>query len=209
MPTGAAAAADTFRRIIDFGKRHNIVIVNDNPYSFILNDNPQSILAVDGARDIAIELNSLSKSHNMAGWRVAMLASNPQFVEWIVKVKSNIDSGQFKPVMLAAVKALNADDSWYKKLNEAYGERRKAAERVMDALGCKFDPKQRGLFLWGKIPDDIANVEDFTERVLNEAGVFITPGFIFGSNGNRYIRISLCATVDVIQAAEQRIKKLL
>jgi aspartate/methionine/tyrosine aminotransferase len=209
MPTGAAAAEDTFRRIIDFGKRHNIVIVNDNPYSFILNDNPQSILSVDGARDIAIELNSLSKSHNMAGWRVAMLASNPQFVEWIVKVKSNIDSGQFKPVMLAAVKALNADDSWYKNLNKAYGERRKAAERVMNALGCNFDPNQRGLFLWGRIPDDIANVEDFTERILNEAGVFITPGFIFGSNGNRYIRISLCATVDVIEAAEQRIKKLL
>jgi aspartate/methionine/tyrosine aminotransferase len=111
--------------------------------------------------------------------------------------------------MLAAVKALNADDSWYKNLNKAYGERRKAAERVMKALGCEFDPKQRGLFLWGRIPDDIANVEDFTERVLNEAGVFITPGFIFGSNGNRYIRISLCATVDVIEAAEQRIKKLL
>jgi aspartate/methionine/tyrosine aminotransferase len=206
MPTGAQASREVFEKLIAFGKRHNIVIINDNPYSFILNDNPQSILSIDGARDIAIELNSLSKSHNMAGWRVAMLASNPQFVQWIIKVKSNIDSGQFKPVMLAAVEALNAPDEWYKQLNKVYAERRRAAERVMTALNCKFDPKQRGLFLWGRIPDSEPSVEEFTERILNKAGVFITPGFIFGSNGERFVRISLCAKVDVYDEAERRIK---
>ena len=147
MPTGAAATAETMRRLVDFGRRHNIVIAHDNPYSFILNDRPTSLLAVEGARDVVIELNSLSKSHNMAGWRVAMVASNPRFIEWILKIKSNIDSGQFKPVMEAAVKALELDSEWYMGLNAVYRRRRAIAEQIMEAIGCTFDPAQQGLFL--------------------------------------------------------------
>lgn len=153
MPTGAPATMELFQKIVDFGRRHNIVIVNDNPYSFILNDNPVSLLSVPGAKDIAIEMNSLSKSHNMAGWRMGMLASNAQFVEWILKVKSNIDSGQFRPAMEAAVKALSCDGSWYAELNKVYAERRKVAEAIMTQLGCTFDKSQKGLFLWGRIPE--------------------------------------------------------
>lgn len=205
MPTGATASKELFERIVDFGKRHNIVIVNDNPYSFILNDNPLSLLSVEGAKDIAIEMNSLSKSHNMAGWRMGMLASNAQFVEWILKVKSNIDSGQFKPMMLSAVKALQCGREWYDELNAVYSERRKVAEEIMKALGCTFDPRQKGLFLWGKIPETVESVEAFTDKVLYEARVFVTPGFIFGSNGDRYIRISLCATKEKMVEALSRI----
>ena len=141
---------ELYKRIVDFGRKHGIVIVNDNPYSFILNDNPISMLKVEGAKDIAIEMNSLSKSHNMAGWRIAMLASNPQFVQWILKVKSNIDSGQFKPMMLAAVKALQCDDEWYAEVNATYARRRVIAEKIMHALGCTFDPEQRGRVLCGR-----------------------------------------------------------
>lgn len=206
MPTGATASKELYERIVDFGKRHNIVIVNDNPYSFILNDNPLSLLSVEGAKDIAIEMNSLSKSHNMAGWRMGMLASNAQFVEWILKVKSNIDSGQFKPMMLSAVKALECGREWYDELNAVYSERRKVAEEIMRALGCSFDECQRGLFLWGKIPDSVESVEAFADKVLYEARVFVTPGFIFGSNGERYIRISLCATKEKMNEALIRIK---
>jgi LL-diaminopimelate aminotransferase len=206
MPTGATASKELFERTVDFGKRHNIVIVNDNPYSFILNDNPLSLLSVEGAKDIAIEMNSLSKSHNMAGWRMGMLASNAQFVEWILKVKSNIDSGQFKPMMLSAVKALQCGREWYDELNAVYSERRQVAEEIMRALGCSFDERQRGLFLWGKIPDSVESVEAFADKVLYEARVFVTPGFIFGSNGERYIRISLCATKEKMNEALIRIK---
>lgn len=206
MPTGATASKELYERIVDFGKRHNIVIVNDNPYSFILNDNPLSLLSVEGAKDIAIEMNSLSKSHNMAGWRMGMLASNAQFVEWILKVKSNIDSGQFKPMMLSAVKALECGREWYDELNAVYSERRQVAEEIMRALGCSFDERQRGLFLWGKIPDSVESVEAFADKVLYEARVFVTPGFIFGSNGERYIRISLCATKEKMNEALIRIK---
>lgn len=206
MPTGATASKELYERIVDFGKRHNIVIVNDNPYSFILNDNPLSLLSVEGAKDIAIEMNSLSKSHNMAGWRMGMLTSNAQFVEWILKVKSNIDSGQFKPMMLSAVKALECGREWYDELNAVYSERRQVAEEIMRALGCSFDERQRGLFLWGKIPDSVESVEAFADKVLYEARVFVTPGFIFGSNGERYIRISLCATKEKMNEALIRIK---
>ena len=206
MPTGATASKELYERIVDFGKKHNIVIVNDNPYSFILNDNPLSLLSVEGAKDIAIEMNSLSKSHNMAGWRMGMLASNAQFVEWILKVKSNIDSGQFKPMMLSAVKALECGREWYDELNAVYSERRQVAEEIMRALGCSFDERQRGLFLWGKIPDSLESVEAFADKVLYEARVFVTPGFIFGSNGERYIRISLCATKEKMNEALIRIK---
>ena len=209
MPTGKQASMAVFEKLIDFGRRHNIVIVNDNPYSFILNDKPLSILSVEGAKDIAIEMNSLSKSHNMAGWRMAMLASNPTFIQWILKVKSNIDSGQFKPMMLAAVKALQCGKEWFDELNGEYAQRRQIAERIMTALHCRFDPAQRGLFLWGRIPDDCEGSEQLADRVLYEAKVFVTPGFIFGSNGERFIRISLCATQDNMREALERINKLL
>lgn len=208
MPTGTPATLELFQKIIDFGRRHNIVIAHDNPYSFILNDNPMSLLQIEGARDIAIEMNSLSKSHNMAGWRVGMLASNPTFINWILKVKSNIDSGQFKPLMLAAVKALNADAEWYQTLNEVYRSRRAVAEKIMLALGCTFDPGQRGLFLWGRIPDEVPSSEALADNVLYNARVFITPGFIFGSNGNRYVRISLCATEENMRRALDRINNM-
>ena len=183
------------------------MIVNDNPYSFILNDEPLSLLQIPGAQDIGIELNSLSKAHNMAGWRVGMVASNPTFISWILKVKSNIDSGQFKPLMLAAAEALKCPENWYTKLNEAYKERRRAAEDVMNALGVKFDPAQRGLFLWGRIPESEESGEALADRVLREARVFITPGFIFGKNGDRYVRISLCAPVDRLKEAAARIRE--
>lgn len=208
MPTGTQASLELFQKIIDFGRRHSIVIAHDNPYSFILNDKPLSILQIPGAKDVAIEMNSLSKSHNMAGWRIGMLASNPTFVNWILKVKSNIDSGQFKPMMLAAAKALEADSDWYTDLNKVYGSRRKIAEQIMDTLHCKFDPSQRGLFLWGKIPDTEESSEKFADRILYDGRVFITPGFIFGKNGDRYIRISLCAPEEKLSEALTRLKKL-
>lgn len=208
MPTGGRATRELYEKIVDFAKRHDIVVVNDNPYSFILNDRPLSILQVPGAKEIAIEMNSLSKSHNMPGWRVGMAASNPTFISWILKVKSNIDSGQFKPLMLAAAKALEADKSWYDQVNALYGSRRKVAEEIMTALGCSFDPTQRGLFLWGRINDPQLTSEALADRLLSEAKVFLTPGFIFGSNGNRYIRISLCATEDRMKEALQRIRAL-
>lgn len=207
MPTGKRASMELYKRIVDFGCKHGIVIVNDNPYSFILNDNPISMLKVEGAKDIAIEMNSLSKSHNMAGWRIAMLASNAEFVQWILKVKSNIDSGQFKPMMLAAVKALQCDRDWYAEVNATYARRRVIAEKIMHALGCTFDSEQSGLFLWGRIPDGETGSEALADRILYGAHVFLTPGFIFGSNGERYIRISLCATEDRMNEALERIIK--
>ncbi len=208
MPTGTPANRELFEKIVDFGKRHNIVIAHDNPYSFILNDEPMSILQVESAKDIAIEMNSMSKSHNMAGWRIGMLASNPVFINWILKVKSNIDSGQFKPMMLAAVKGYELGKEWYDEVNEVYASRRKVAEQIMEALDCRFDPKQRGLFLWGRIPDDAISSEALADKILYDARVFLTPGFIFGSNGDRYIRISLCATEEKMNEALERIKEM-
>lgn len=207
MPTGTPATIGLFSRLVDFGRRHGIVIAHDNPYSFILNDKPLSILQVEGARDVAIEMNSLSKSHNMAGWRMGMLASNPQFVEWVLKVKSNIDSGQWRPMQRAAVKALELGSEWYDGLNAVYASRRRVAEEIMTALGCTFDPAQRGLFLWGRIPETAASSEALADEILYGARVFITPGFIFGSNGDRYIRISLCATEDKMREALDRINQ--
>lgn len=208
MPTGTPATIELFEKIVDFGKRHNIVIAHDNPYSFILNDNPMSLLQVDGAKDIAIEMNSMSKSHNMAGWRIGLLASNPVFINWILKVKSNIDSGQFKPMMLAAVKGYELGKEWYDEVNATYASRRKIAEKIMEALGCRFDTNQKGLFLWGRIPDDVESSEALADKVLYDARVFITPGFIFGSNGNRYIRVSLCATEENMLRALARINEM-
>ncbi|MDO4511821.1 MAG: aminotransferase class I/II-fold pyridoxal phosphate-dependent enzyme [Bacteroidales bacterium] len=208
MPTGKTASMPLFEKLVAFGKKHGIVIVNDNPYSFVLHEQQLSILAVEGAKDVAIEMNSLSKSHNMPGWRMGMIASNAQFINWILKVKSNIDSGQFKPMMMAAIKALNADEHWYEEVNREYRERRVIAEQIMDALGCHFDASQRGLFLWGRIPDACKDAAELADKVLYQARVFIVPGFIFGSNGNRYVRLSLCATQDKLQEALRRIKEL-
>lgn len=205
MPTGTPALRSVFEKAVEFGRRHDIVIAHDNPYSFILNDAPMSILQVPGATDVALELNSLSKTFNMAGWRMGMVASNPQYINWILKVKSNVDSGQFKPAMLAAAAALDADDAWFTALNASYTKRRSIAEQIMTALGCSFDPSQRGLFLWGLIPDSEAGSEAMADRVLRDYRVFITPGFIFGKNGERYIRISLCAPPARLEEALRRI----
>lgn len=210
MPTGGRATRMLYARIVDFARRNNIVVVNDNPYSFILNEDEHlSILQVPFAKEWCIEFNSMSKSHNMPGWRVGMLATNATFTNWILRVKSNIDSGTFRALQLAAAKAYGNSDEWHQQANiDNYKNRRKIAEEIMQVLGCTFDPSQVGMFLWGRIPDSIENVEDLTEKVLHEARVFITPGFIFGSNGERYIRISLCAKDEKMQEALERIKSV-
>ena len=209
MPTGAPACRETYERLVDFGRRHGILIVNDNPYSFILNRERLSIMQVEGAKDCCIEFNSMSKSHNMPGWRVGMLIGNATFVNWILKVKSNIDSGTFRATQLAAAEALRNDEAWHEEANiRVYARRRALAEQIMDALGCRYDSNQVGMFLWGRIPDRYDNVEQLTERVLHEAHVFLTPGFIFGSNGDRYVRISLCASEEKLQEALQRINAI-
>ena len=208
MPTGGNATPALYERIVDFGRRHGILICNDNPYSFILNEHPLSILAVPGAKEICIELNSMSKAHNMPGWRMAMLASNAQFVQWVLKVNSNIESGQFKPMQYAAAKALQADKSWYDGMNKVYRSRRDLAGQIMQALGCTYDEQQVGMFLWGRIPDSAESAEAIANKVLYEARVFLTPGFIFGSRGERYIRISLCCKNEALQEALKRVKSL-
>ena len=209
MPTGGNARRETYEKLVSFARKHNIVIVNDNPYSLILNDNPQSILQVEGAKECCIEFNSMSKSHNMPGWRVGMVATNSEFISWILKRKSNIDSGTFRGIQLAAAVAYDNDDEWHHENNYVnYRRRREIAEQIMDVLECKYDKHSVGMFLWGRIPDRYKTCEELTERVLHEARVFITPGFIFGSNGERYIRISLCAKDDKIQLALERIRKM-
>lgn len=207
MPTGANASYELFERLVAFGKKHDIVICHDNPYSFILNDNPMSIMSVQGAKDISIELNSLSKSHNMSGWRMGVLVSNPQFVKWVLKAKSNIDSGQFKPMQLATVAALNNTDQWHAEMNRIYSERRVWAEKIMDLLNCSYDKSQIGLFVWGKLPEGAKGSEELINELLYEAKVFITPGFIFGSNGEGFVRISLGSSAEKLQEAYNRIKK--
>ena len=208
MPTGANASVALCEKLVAFGRKHGIIICNDNPYSFILNEHPLSILSIPGAKEICIEMNSMSKAHNMPGWRMAMLASNAQFVQWILKVKSNIDSGMFRAMQLAAATALEAGEEWYEGNNRNYRGRRRLAGEIMHELGCTYDENQVGMFLWGKIPDSCADVEELTERVLHEARVFITPGFIFGSNGRRYIRISLCCKDGKLAEALKRIKEM-
>lgn len=210
MPTGGKALRSTYEKLVAFAKAHNIVIVNDNPYSFILSKEHLSIMQIPGAKDCCIEFNSMSKSHNMPGWRVGMCIANPQFTSWALKIKSNIDSGTFRGLQLAAAEALNNNtEEWHTEANiVTYRRRRDIAEKIMTTLGCSFDPEQVGMFLWGRIPESYSNCEELTEKVLHEARVFITPGFIFGSNGERYIRISLCAKDEKIQEALERIQKL-
>lgn len=208
MPTGASATMSLYERIVDFGRRHNILIVNDNPYSFILHEEPISLLAVEGAKDVAIELNSMSKAHNMAGWRFGMAASNAEVLSTILRVKSNMDSGVFKPMQLAAVEALKLGKEWYDEVNAEYRRRQVAAFQIMDTLGCKYNTKQGGLFVWARIPEEWESAEELSDKVLNETGVFITPGFIFGSQGERFLRISLCAKVEVFEKALAKIKAM-
>jgi LL-diaminopimelate aminotransferase len=209
MPTGGRASKALFEKLVAFGKKHNIVICNDNPYSFILSTEYLSILSVPGAKDICIELNSMSKSHNMPGWRIGMLATNKTFKEWIAKVKTNVDSGQFRPMLKAAAVALKSGPEWYAGMNAVYARRRVVAEEILTALGCTWDPNQSGMFLWGRIPEKYTDAGQVADKVLYEANVFITPGFIFGSNGNQYIRLSLCCTEKNLSEALNRIKNIL
>ena len=206
MPTGAPASRDLYERLVRFGLEHNILICNDNPYSFILNDKPLSILSVPRARECCVELNSLSKAHNMSGWRVGMIAGEREYVSELLKVKSQMDSGMFRPLQFAAAAALDRGPEWFEKLNGEYRLRKQAAARIFDYLGVKYNPDSQGLFLWGKRGADAEAVSD---RLLEEAGVFITPGFIFGKNGREYLRISLCAEPGVFEEALERIRKVI
>ena len=213
MPTGAPATEELYAKLVDFGRRHGILICNDNPYSFILNDNPISILSQPGAKECCLELNSLSKAHNMAGWRVGMVAAEADVIAQILKVKSQMDSGMFKPLQLAAVQALKQGPEWFAGLNEEYRRRRVLAGEIFDLLGVKYDHNSAGMFLWGTVGSDISSEptpgQILSDRILYEAGVFITPGFIFGKNGENYIRISLCAKPEILLQAAERIKKAL
>lgn len=210
MPTGANGSLELFEKLVAFGKKHGIIIAHDNPYSMILNEKPLSILQIEGAKDICIELNSMSKSHNMPGWRLGMVASNPQFIQWILKVLSNIESGIFKPMQLAAVTALHNSKEWHRKNNiELYSKRREYAGSIMDILDCTYDKNQVGMFLWGKIPDKYNSSKELADKILYNANVFLTPGFIFGSKGERYIRISLCCNETMLKEALGRIKKII
>lgn len=205
MPTGTKGTPGLFERLVSFARRHSILLCHDNPYSFVLNTEHLSIFSVPGSRDVALELNSLSKSHNMAGWRIGMVAGKSSFINDILKIKSNMDSGMFQPLQAAAAEALSAPDGWYEQLNEVYRRRRDRAAEIMNALSCTFDPAQAGLFLWGEIPPHFTNAVEMTEKLLHENHLFITPGSVFGDNGKRYIRISLCATEELLTAALKRI----
>jgi LL-diaminopimelate aminotransferase len=207
MPSGTSGTMALFEKLVSFSKRHGILLCNDNPYSFILNKKYLSLLAVDGAKEIALELNSLSKSHNMAGWRVGMVGGNSEYIKEILKVKSNMDSGMFLPMQMAAIEALNNPDSWYDTVNSVYKKRRVIVEEIMGLLNCTFDKSQVGLFVWGRLPEEIVSCETYIEEILNKTHVFITPGFIFGKNGERYIRISLCASEKRLLEAKERLKK--
>jgi aspartate/methionine/tyrosine aminotransferase len=207
MPSGATATESLFQDLVAFARRHRILLCHDNPYAFILNDHPRSILSVDGAIDVAVELNSLSKTFNMAGWRVGFLVGNAHRISDVLRFKSNMDSGMFKPLQLAAVEALKQSDEWYKKVNDVYRTRRVVAESIVKTLGCTFDPAQAGMFVWARIPDHYLDGYALADEILNSTHVFITPGNIFGHNGRKYIRISLCSKEDVLQNALKRIEK--
>ena len=206
MPTGQLPSKQLFERIVAFGKKHKIVIVHDNPYSFILNDNPMSLLSVDGAKDCVIELNSLSKSHNMAGWRVGMLCGSAERIEEVLRFKSNMDSGMFLPVQLAAAKALSLEKEWHDEVNIVYKKRRERVFELLQLLGCEFSKEQVGMFVWAKIPTKYKDGYALSDEVLYKSNVFITPGGIFGTCGDKYIRVSLCSKEEKIEEAIQRIK---
>lgn len=209
MPTGARARRKVFDNLVRFAADNSILLCNDNPYSFILNDEYLSILSADGAKETALELNSLSKSHNMAGWRIGMVAGHSEYINAILKVKSNMDSGMFRALQEAAVEALESPAGWYEEVNQIYTRRRRIVEEIMTILGCSFDSSQTGLFVWGKIPSTTASGEKLVDDILTGAHVFLTPGSIFGSRGERYIRISLCAGEPALEKAKSRIKSFL
>jgi len=209
MPTGQLPTKELFIKLIAFSKRHNILLIHDNPYSFILNNNAMSILSVEGAKEVAIELNSLSKSHNMAGWRIGMLAGAKQRIDEILRFKSNMDSGMFLPVQLAAAKALQLQEDWHESVNKIYKARREKVIELLQLLNCKFDEKQAGLFMWAAIPAGYKDGFELSDKVLHQINVFITPGGIFGSAGDKYIRVSLCSSEEKLVEAIERIKILL
>ncbi len=205
MPTGAPPSGTVFQDLVNFGKKHNILIVNDNPYSFILNEKPMSILSATGAKDIALELNSMSKSHNLAGWRVGVLAGNKHYLQAVLRFKSNMDSGQPLPLQEAAARALQAPADWYKMQNVTYRQRQLLAFKLLDKLGCRFNEIQQGMFVWAKVPAAFTDGYALSDHILYEANVFLTPGGIFGSEGEKYVRVSLCQDVAVFEKAIQRI----
>ena len=207
MPTGRIASRSELMELVDLARKHQFLIVNDNPYSLILNDEPMSILSIEGADDVALELNSLSKSHNMAGWRIGWVAGKKEYIDAVLKVKSNMDSGMFLGLQHAAVEALKNGSDWFTLLNKVYAERKEVAIQLLNVLGCSYAEKQSGLFVWAKAPKDIGDVEKWIDEILYGTKVFITPGFIFGEAGRRYIRISLCCTVEMLNEALQRIEK--
>jgi LL-diaminopimelate aminotransferase len=206
MPTGQKASEDLFERIVDFGRRHNILICHDNPYSFILNDHPQSLLHIKGAKDVVLELNSLSKSHNMAGWRIGTLIGAKERINEVLRFKSNMDSGMFLPMQLAAATALGLGKDWYDSVNAVYAQRRKRVFELLDLLQCTYDPTQVGMFVWASIPDSYKDGYALSDAVLYKSNVFITPGGIFGSEGNGYVRVSLCCTEEKLLQSMERIK---
>lgn len=209
MPTGGNASIELFEKLVAFGKKHSIIICHDNSYSFILNDKPLSILQVDGAKDICIELNSMSNSHNMAGWRMGILSSNEQFVKWVIRVKSNTDCGQFKPLQMATIKALDTPKQWHENMNLLYEQRRIWAYKIMSIMGCTYSTNQSGLYVWARIADDEKSSQTLVDDLLHKAYVFLTPGFIYGSNGDRYIRMSLGSSAATIKEAYERIADFL
>lgn len=208
MPTGAVADQEELTELVRLAREKKFLLVNDNPYSLILNDQPMSILSIEGASDVSLELNSLSKSHNMAGWRIGWLSGSKEHIDAVLKVKSNMDSGMFLGLQHAAVKALGSGSSWFESQDQIYRSRKAAAERILHELDCTWSTKQSGLFLWAKAPDAAIDVEKWLDTYLYGAGVFITPGFIFGSSGKRYIRISLCATEKKLEEALIRIQQM-
>ncbi len=206
MPTGKLPTKKLFVQLVAFAKKHNILIIHDNPYSFILNDHPMSLLSVDGAKDVVIELNSLSKSHNMAGWRIGMLVGAKEKIDGVLRFKSNMDSGMFLPVQLAAAKALELGQEWHDQVNNVYRARRKRVFKLLELLNCFFNKNQAGLFVWASVPPGYKDGYQLSDKVLSASNVFVTPGGIFGSAGNKYIRVSLCTTEEKIEEAIQRIK---
>lgn len=208
MPTGAKATRELFEKLVAFGTKHKILIVNDNPYSFVLNDEYLSLLSVEGAKECCLEMNSLSKSHNMAGWRIGMLAGDEAYINTVLRVKSNVDSGTFKPMQLAAARALNLDQNWYDLINKEYAQRRVKAWELLDLVGCQYDKESVGMFVWAKIPSQYKNSAELSDQILYGANCFLTPGFIFGEKGEQYIRISLCSTITMFEQAISRIKEL-
>jgi len=207
MPTGAPASRETFKEIIDFARRHKILVAHDNPYSLVLNENPPiSILSVDGAMEVAVELNSMSKSHNMAGWRIGWVSGGKDYINAILQIKSNVDSGMFKPMQLAAVKAFENPESWHTSRNKEYSERRKLVYKILDQLGCTYDKAQEGMFIWARVHPSIGTSEKLSDHLLYKKHIFVTPGFVFGEKGNAYIRASLCVKQEVLEKVLERLE---